>query len=228
MAVYKADHKALVTATDNARAKIDEELLKIGSRNLFKISNLNSILYKKGSSTTIGSGFDTIFKCNADNDWALYPISNPTPLIEAGAIVTIAFEYRRNNPNSFGFELTTTINSHSCVHGLKKLPANNTDDWAVFTETVIANYSQELPFGGLNFWGTGEARKITIVKGEDFLGLFEDRADVKVEIELARRKAEEKAQAEMNALISDVDVEFGVSNSPSVVYMAKNQKDLKK
>lgn len=176
---------AIATAETTAKnhAKALDDAIEIGTRNKLKLSQLNSYFRLRGNSKVIGNGFEKIFKCDNPNYWAIIPIANTTPLIPKNKKFTLSFEYRRNLENGLGFELTGTKATPTVIHGLKKLPENNTDNWKVFTETLTANYTDAYPFGGLSLWGVGEVRKITIVEGTKFTGLFPAPEDIQAEID---------------------------------------------
>ncbi len=182
------------------------EALQVSSENLFKYSSLNPVRLI-GDSQTIGEGFEKIFKADNPNGWAILPISNPTPLCKKGEKVTISFEYRHNQAGAFKFELTVTSGTNHTIHGPKNLPENNTDEWKAFTETTIADYADDRPFGGLNLWGVGEVRRITIVRGDKFTGLFPASADTQAEIGEAKQAASAAQESVVN-LNSYIDGSF--------------------
>ncbi len=148
--------------------------LKVGGVNLFSLSALLPIHLKLGGSEVLGSGFDRVFKCKNVNDWSILSVAISTPLVKMGEEVTVSFEYRRNSEGALGFELCNKERNHR-IHRLKKLHANETDTWKLFTETVLVNCSD---FYGLNLWGLGEIRRITVVVGGKFTGLFPSLNDL--------------------------------------------------
>ncbi len=190
LVVYKADHKALSQAIDNARAKIDEELkrladekvdnLEVGARNLV----LNSSERKETNQYKMGE-----FSTSENLKWGEQYTCTIWGHIADGQSCYVDF-LPSTRTMVILQKISEGVYKGSFIPEEHSLYPND-----VQNKFAIYNVDSE---GNLN----GYIDKIKIekgTKGTDWTPAPED------------------LQAEMNALISDVDVEYGASNSPSVV-----------
>ncbi len=223
LVIYKADHKALSQAIDTARAKIDEELkrlsdkniseLEIGGRNLLKSSQLlTSSSVSSYITDEFYKGCKVVHGDNQNKTLIDITYFNHVINLQSNEFYTLSFWAKGTECKCYIWSpnrIKKSVNSCGNVHytGDGSTTFTLTNEWKRYW--VVWETKSNIPV---------DTEKSCLIVGRLFKGHHCSICGIKLErgkIATDWTPAPEDVQSEMNTLISNVDVEYGVSNSPT-------------